>query len=183
MERGTYSRISSFHPIGLQGDKGTISRCYYLNPVRGITATTSGAYQVSSEPVEGEVSKQLRLLDGKTYYVPCLISNIEEFYELAQGGTLSITPAVKLPDGTQLSSGTDYTITLDGGSAAASTASVTTKGEHTLVVAGTGSCSGSKSFSFRVIDPIEGEGTAEKPYLIRNTDEWELFALLVNRGT
>ena len=183
MECGTYSRISSFHPIGLQGDKGTISRCYYLNPVRGITATTSGAYQVSSEPVEGEVSKQLRLLDGKTYYVPCLISNIEEFYELAQGGTLSITPAVKSADGTQLSSGTDYTVALDGGSAAASTASVTTKGEHTLVVAGTGSCSGSKSFSFRVIDPIEGEGTAEKPYLIRNTDEWELFALLVNRGT
>ena len=183
IERGTFTRISSMHPICLQGDKGTISRCYYLNPVRGITATISGTYQVSNEPAEGEISKQLQLLDGKTYYVPCAVSNIEEFYELAQGGTLSISPVVKSSDGTQLNSGTDYTITLDNASVASSSASVTSQGRHTLVINGTGSCSGSKTLNFEVIAPIEGDGTAEKPYLIRNADEWKLFVLLVNRGT
>ena len=184
MEKGTYTNISSMHPIGMQLDKATISRCYYLNPARGIAnaGTINNAYKVSTTAIEGEISRQMTLIDGNTYYVPCSVSNIEEYYELAQGGTLSITPTVKQPDGTPLSFSTDYTTTLDNVAMASSTASVTAKGAHKLVLTGAGAYSGSKTFSFNVIDPIQGTGTADDPYVIRNAAEWELFATLVNRG-
>ena len=184
LEKGTYTNISSMHPMGMQIDKATISQCYYLNPARGIAdaATIKDIYQVGTTAINGEISRQMQLMDGNTYYVACAVSNIEEYYELAQGGTLSIMPTVKLPNGTSLSYSTDFTATLDNVAVATSPASVTTKGEHTLVLTGAGAYSGSKSFSFNVIDPIQGTGTAGDPYLIRNAVEWELFATLVNRG-
>ena len=185
MEKGTYTNIASMHPIGLQDDKGTISQCYYLNPMLGTPAqacTVKGAYLVGPSALDGEISRQVRLTDGATYYTPCVISSLDEFYELAQGSTLSINPTVTLPDGTALTYGSDYTATLDNQTLAAANASVTTKGEHTLVVSGKGNYIGSKSFTFKIFEPIAGKGTAEEPYLIRNTDEWNLLATLVNRG-
>lgn len=48
LEKGTYTNISSMHPIGLQSDKGTITGCYYVNAQIGSpknVCTVSGAKQ------------------------------------------------------------------------------------------------------------------------------------------
>ena len=183
LELGTYNNISSMHPMGLQNDKGTISLCYYKNPMIGTPAnacTVSGASQLSDKALDGEISMQIEL-NGNMYYIPCVISSIEEFYELPQGG-LTINPTVTF-HGTNLSRGKDYTVTLDNQAMGSSPISVTSTGKHTLVVSGANGYLGSKTFNFEVFNPIEGEGTQEKPYVIRNANEWNLFATLVNRGT
>jgi hypothetical protein len=46
LEYGTYDNVYSMHPIGLQGNAGTITNCYYLNPQVGTptnACTVSGA--------------------------------------------------------------------------------------------------------------------------------------------
>ena len=35
LEVGTYTNITAMHPMGLQGNKGTITNCYYVNPQVG----------------------------------------------------------------------------------------------------------------------------------------------------
>ena len=48
LEYGTYNNVFSMHPIGLQGDAGTITNCYYLKPQDGNptnACTVSGAKQ------------------------------------------------------------------------------------------------------------------------------------------
>jgi len=48
LEYGTYNHVFSMHPIGLQGDAGTITNCYYLKPKDGNptnACTVSGAKQ------------------------------------------------------------------------------------------------------------------------------------------
>ena len=183
LELGTYTNISSMHPMGLQNDRGTISLCYYKNPRIGTPAnacTVSGASQLSDKALAGEISMQIEL-KGNTYYIPCVISSLEESYELPQGG-LTINPTVTFL-GTNLSRGNDYTATLDGKTVGASPINVTTTGKHTLIVSGVNGYTGSKTFNFEVIDPIQGTGAENDPYVIRNASEWNLFATLVNKGT
>ena len=46
LEKGTYTNISSLHPMGLQSNKGTITNCYYVTPQMGSpenACTVSGA--------------------------------------------------------------------------------------------------------------------------------------------
>ena len=46
LEYGTYNSVYSMHPIGLQGNAGTITNCYYLTPKKGNpdnACTVSGA--------------------------------------------------------------------------------------------------------------------------------------------
>ena len=48
LEYGTYNNVYSMHPIGLQGNAGTITNCYYLTPKKGNpdnACTVSGAKQ------------------------------------------------------------------------------------------------------------------------------------------
>ena len=64
LEAGTYTRVYSMHPIGLQGNAGTITNCYYLNPQVGTptnACTVSGAkraYAFTTAPANlGELVK------------------------------------------------------------------------------------------------------------------------------
>ena len=46
LEKGTYTNLSSLHPMGLQSNKGTITNCYYVTPQIGSPSnacTVSGA--------------------------------------------------------------------------------------------------------------------------------------------
>ena len=48
LEYGTYNHVFSMHPIGLQGNAGTITNCYYVTPQKGApqnACTVSGAKQ------------------------------------------------------------------------------------------------------------------------------------------
>ena len=185
LEKGTYNNINSMHPIGLQNTAGTITNSYYLNPAFGSPAkscTVGGAYQASTTALAGEVSKQQKLMDGNAYYVPCVISGIDEYCEL-KNGSVSVTPTVSLPGGSPFTFDTDYTATLDGNTVTSFPVSLSAKGEHTLVITGKGACTGSKSFGLYVTNPITGDGTEGNPLLIRDIDDWNLFVTVVNRGT
>jgi len=84
LEYGTYNHVFSMHPIGLQGDAGTITNCYYLKPKYGNpdnACTVSGAkqaYVFTTAPANlGELVKdygtikvyQNGILYNGTYYV------------------------------------------------------------------------------------------------------------------
>ena len=85
LEVGTYIKIASMHPMGLQNNKGTITNCYYMNPEEGSPSnacTVNGskhAYTFATTPANlgdagtdyGMVKAYANgiLFDGK-YYVP-----------------------------------------------------------------------------------------------------------------
>ena len=185
LDKGTYTDIGTMHPISLQGGSGTITDCYYLTPQIGSptnVCTVSGTYRAYTvNTVEGEIMRSLVLVDGNTYYTPCIISNIDESYHRT-GSSVSVTPAVTASDGTtQLTLGTDFTATLNGDDVAAFPINISTLGIKTLTITGQGNCNGTKSVSF-VVYGFNGEGTAENPYIISNTDEWDAFVFVVNSG-
>ena len=64
LEKGTYTSITSMHPMGLQNGSGTITNCYYMNPQVGTptnACTVSGAkraYAFTTAPANlGELVK------------------------------------------------------------------------------------------------------------------------------
>ena len=185
MEKGTYNNIASMHPMGLQNDRGTISQCYYLNASYGNPANAcavSGAYQVTAAALEGEISRLQQFVDGNAYYVSCIVSDWDEYYEL-KDRSVSITPTVKCPDGTKLTLGTDYTATLDGNAVATFPLTVTTTGRHTLAITGKADYTGTKNIIFTLVEQIVGDGSEANPYIISTPNLWSLFAALVNNGT
>ena len=183
LEKGTYTNIGSMHPMGLQGTTGTITNCYYLNPQVGAPSnacTVSGAYRAYTvNTVEGEMLRPLVLVDGNTYYTPCLIA-VDDYYHRT-GSSVGVTPVVTASNGTPLTLGTDYTATLNGEAVAAFPIVITTLGAKTFTITGLGNCNGSKSISF-IVYGFDGEGTDEFPYIISNTDQWDAFASEVNLG-
>ena len=184
LEKGSYNNIASMHPMGLQNDRGTISQCYYLNAPFGNPANgcvVSGAYQVSTAPIEGEISRRQQLVDGNTYFVPCVVSGVDAYYELTGSG-VSITPTVTGLDNAALTFGTDYTATLDGNAVAALPITVSTTGRYTLTITGKGDYTGTKNINFILSGTIEGDGSEANPYIISAPYLWSLLVEMVNNG-
>lgn len=148
LEKGTYTNITSMHPMGLQGGSGTITDCYYVNPQVGSPSnacTVSGAAQVYTSAPFGELTKRMTLQDGNTYYALCAVSGVKSNY-LYTGSPITVTPTV-ICGSTTLAEGTDYTY-------ATSPATVQEMGDYTLTVTGQGDCTGAKTIQFAVIDMI-----------------------------
>ena len=148
LEKGTYTNITSMHPMGLQGGSGTITDCYYVNPQVGSPSnacTVSGAAQVYTAAPSGELTKRMTLQDGNTYYALCAVSGLKSNY-LYTGSPITVTPTV-ICGSTTLAEGTDYTY-------ATSPATVQEMGDYTLTVTGQGDCTGAKTIQFAVIDKI-----------------------------
>ena len=147
LEKGTYTNIASMHPMGLQGGSGTITDCYYVNPVVGSPSnacTVSGAVRayITSAPAD-ELSKRVTLQDGNTYYALCAVSGVYEFYQYI-GSAITVTPTA-ICGSTTLTEGTDYTC-------ATTPSTVKELGDYTLTITGTGSCQGTKTIDFSVVD-------------------------------
>ena len=86
LEKGTYTNISSMHPIGLQAGSGTINNCYYVTPQIGSPSnacTVSGArqaYALTTVPANlgdlvqdyglAKVYQNGVLYDGTYYVIP-----------------------------------------------------------------------------------------------------------------
>ena len=184
LEKGTYTNIASMHPIGLQGNSGSISQpCYHLTSPIGSPANAcavSGAFQsYTVNTVEGEMLHPLLLVDGNTYYTPCSII-VDDYYHRT-GSSVSITPVVTASDGTQLTLGTNFKATLNGENVETFPIDITTLGSKTFTVTGLDYCTGSKSVDFLVCG-FNGEGTEGNPYTISNTTEWIAFVTEVNSG-
>ena len=148
LEAGTYTNITSMHPMGLQSNKGTITNCYYVTPQVGSPSnacTVSGAAQVYTAALSGELTKRMTLQDGNTYYALCAVSGVKSNY-LYTGSPITVTPTV-ICGSTTLAEGTDYTY-------ATSPATVQETDDYTLTVTGQGDCTGAKTIQFAVIDNI-----------------------------
>ena len=183
LEKGTIIDIVSMHPIGLQGDKGTITNCYYVNPQIGLptnACTVSGAYNVENS-MSG-LCKQITIEGFTVYSQSCTVSGVEANYVMTEN-PINVDPVMTDPFGTTLNFDTDYTVTLDGEPVEALPISISTTGSHTLVFTGKGSYVGTKSVETYLINSINGTGSDTDPYIISNTDEWNTFAYFVNSGT
>ncbi|MBR2238025.1 MAG: hypothetical protein IJ887_09185 [Prevotella sp.] len=184
LEKGTYTNISSMHPMGLQAGSGTITNCYYITPQIGSPAnacTVSGGYRVFTNPPSNEMYYSISAADANTYYVLCDISGIAESYSLSEG--VSITPTVTGVESMPLELGSDYTATLNGKAVDKFPVTISTEGEYTLVLAGHGAYADSNTFKIVVFgSQLAGEGTADSPYLIGSNMDWCLFANDVNSG-
>ena len=55
-------------------------------------------------------------------------------------------------------------------------------GDYTLTITGKGFYTGTITETFRVVEVLEGNGTAEEPYTIATTDDWNKFAESVAKG-
>ena len=184
LEKGSFNNIKSMHPIGLQGDKGTITNCYYVNPQIGLptnACTVSGAYKV--EKSLSGLCKEITIKGVTVYSQSCTVSGVEANYVMTEN-PINVDPVMTDPSfGTTLNFDTDYTVTLDGEPVEALPISISTTGSHTLVFTGKGSYVGTKSVETYLINSINGTGSDTDPYIISNTDEWNTFAYFVNSGT
>ena len=182
------------------GDSGTrtLSDCLYvmadgqntsnLDLVKGSgSVSVSGCYKTTSAGSQGlqvtlavsenEIYKSLTVA-GNSVYLPCTVSGVDTEYYSA----VNITPVVKGEGNTNLTLGTDFTATLNGNAITSFPISISTSGNYTLVLTGTGSILGSKSFSITVVTSLQGEGTVESPYIIQTDNDWLIFANIVNSG-
>ena len=90
LEKGTYTNINSLHPMGLQGNSGTITDCYYLNAQKNSplnACTVSGAYRVYTAQPDGMITKYQQLVDGNNYYIERFSYRHQLYFEF-QGRSL-----------------------------------------------------------------------------------------------
>jgi len=116
LENGTYTRVSSMNPMGLNQNTGSITNCYYVTQQIGgpsYNNNVSGSWQVSASPDNRVYTlQQITAADGNQYYPLCTVSGINASYDLTLDG-ISITPTLQDINGNTLALGTDYTATLD----------------------------------------------------------------------
>ena len=185
LENGTYIRVSSMNPMGLNQNKGSITNCYYVTPQIGGPSyynNVSGSWQVSATPENGVFTAQpVTAADGNPYYMFCTITGIDSHYGMTSAG-IDITPTLQDINGSTLSYSTGYTATLDGNDVASLPIHINSGGNHTLILTGTGSYCGSKSFAITVDSDLNGSGTEEDPFIITNASEWNNFGNNINNG-
>ena len=187
LEKGSYpSWVNSFHPIGLQGNSGTITDCYYLNPQKNSPSNpcaVSGAYRVFTDLPDGKITKYQQLVDGNNYYIDgnATITGVNETYDYNNGLAIDISYALNFKDAA-LTAATDYTAIITDSNSQDVTGNVTAIGRYTLTFTGTGDYRGTQTKDFAVVGLLSGEGTAESPYLINNNDDWGIFATNVTNG-
>lgn len=117
------------------GSAGT--GCYYTETM----GEEQGTPAYTSAP-DGEVSKPVTV-NATTYYMLCTVSGVYGFYQYI-GSAITVTPTVT-HNGEALTDGTDYTVST-------SPATVKELGDYTLTITGTGSCQGTKTIDFTVVD-------------------------------
>ena len=176
LEKGTYTHIASMHPVGLQGASGTITNCYYVTPqigTPGNACMVNGAQQARTiSASEGAFIRGLGEAtatygsDGITAYAKGI--RYDGTYYAGSGETVSLTLMHDDPAGCIFRQYVATDGTLSGQTETSATltmpdADVTISADWT-------------QFTFA------GTGTAEDPYIIGTTDQWNEFATVVNSG-
>ena len=181
LEAGNYNNISSMHPMGLQGEKGTIENSYYVHTQIGSPTNAcivSGALQAYTTAPDNEIYWQFTAADSHNYYLTCTVNDVLSSYEWQTGSPdISFTPVVKGVTGATLSLGTDYTAKLDNNNVASFPITINSAGTHTLILTGKGDYyTGSKTFNIDLHGPFAGAGTSEDPYRINDATDWAYLA-------
>ena len=167
LEKGTYTNVSSMHPMGLQHNTGSITNCYYLNPQIGSpdhACTVSGAVLVSATVSEGDIYKPVTAADDKTYYMLCTVSGVNKIYPYT-GSNITVTaPTITAADGTVLTEGTDYTY-------ATTPAIVNEIGHYNMTISGQGSYGGTKT----ILLAVSGEVPVTNETTVMATGEYAAY--------
>lgn len=172
-----YSRSGNF----VNEKNAVITNSYYTllpNPDYSILTQGTRAY-TSVPPAEPAVFTRCQpLIDNNYYYVEgnATIINLPDGYDYT-GSEIAVTYGMTF-EGTELTEGTDFI-------ASFSPSPVLPKGTYTMTLNGNNSnyYYGSISRTFEVIDGyLQGEGTAEDPYLIEYAHDWEVFTDKISLG-
>ena len=172
-----WSRSGNF----VNNKSAVITNSYYTllpNPDYSILTQGTRAYK-SEPPAEPAVFTHYRqLIDNNYYFVEgnATIINLPDGYDYT-GSEIPVTRAMTF-EGTELTEGTDFT-------ASFTPSPVLREGTYTMTLNGNNSNNyyGSISRTFEVIDGfLQGEGTAEDPYLIENAHDWEVFTHKISLG-
>ena len=116
-----------------------VERCYKTS-----SAGSLGTQVYASLP-ENEISKTVTICNISAYLMTaCAVSGIAASYNMSNGA--SITPVVTY-ETSDLTFGTDFTATLNGVAVQKLPVSITTMGNNTLIITGTGVYAGSKSYN------------------------------------
>ena len=135
----------------------------------------------STQTSENEIYRKHTPIDGETYYSAITITDLENTY-YGDGNAISVNPTLKDAYDHTLNLETDYTLTIyDAENNIVE--ELTASGNYTLIISSVegGNCFGSKTHAFTVVR-LEGTGTAEDPFIIASTQDWETFANTVNQG-
>ncbi|MCR5157299.1 MAG: DUF6273 domain-containing protein [Butyrivibrio sp.] len=178
---GQYSGSYSFHPLASRANNNTISwdftNAYYtVDPTATNNLTyLSGGTKVLADISEREgIYKTYTAVDDTVFYFPSetTVEGVDEYYSYT-GETINLEPVVKI-DGTELDSG-NYTFTVNP-------ASVRDKGEYAVTFTGKeeNGYAGTLVKKFQVC-LLDGNGTANDPYIIKNAGDWDSAAIFFNR--
>ena len=117
----------------------TLERCYKTS-----SAGSLGTQVYASLP-ENEISKTVTICNISAYLMTaCAVSGIAASYNMSNDA--SITPVVTY-ETSDLTFGKDFTATLNGVAVQELPVSITTMGNNTLIITGTGDYAGSKSYN------------------------------------
>ena len=161
--------------VGLySGATVTIDNCYFVETAN---LPTNQGTQVYYTAPANEISKSITISSITVYSDACSISGVEAAYDLDQG-LVFITPTVTDPFAATLTFGTDYTATMDGDAVQSLPVSISTAGNYTLVLTGTGDYTGSTTFNITATGDVVNSALT-----ISSEEEWNTFAASVNNGT
>lgn len=152
LENGTYTNISSMHPMGLMKNYGSISGSYYLHPQignPGQACTLSGYKRAYTEAPATPMFKQIGLIDGNSYWLSST-SHMREIY-YCTGEAIPLAYNVKDDKGNTLTEGTDYTVLiLDSNGDEVAKADLKDVGDYKLAFTAAGACAGSDTLTFNI---------------------------------
>ena len=156
--KGSYTGTASngFHPIAIRNENSTMSYTdngayYTASPTLTNNAYIAGTgTMVLATVPANEIYKQLTLVDGNNYYVPCTVTGINESYQYT-GSTIDITPTVESADGTTLTAGTHYAVALTKDGSTVSEVKETGTYTITITAITSGGYSGSWTKDFTVV--------------------------------
>ena len=113
------------------------------------------------------------------------IYSVQSEYLYQGGDDIVPVPTVKHPDGSNplvtLVEGLHYTTAIKD-SNGQTVSAATAEGNYTVTVTGISPCSGSKSVGFTVVNPWQGDGTEQSPYIIANNADLDKLSEVVNSG-
>lgn len=165
----TFARASSSNNVSTED-------CYYTQAF----GTAQGVQAYTSTAGHDGLLKKITAVDGNEYYIAMSATvSVNEVYDVGTEVS-NVSPVVKIGDQV-LENGTNYTFTITKGENLVSGAM--SEGEYTVTIQGEGTYAGTISTTFQVVHELQGgDGTADHPYLITSTEDWDIFAQRVNNG-
>ena len=167
--------------------KGDLPQYSYSDKTYDVTSNTRGYKYYRFEVTSGNWE-----IDNNNFVCKCQLDELQlfgvpqtDFYNIENTKIVglqdvypytgnNITPSFTLEDvNGQTVSTSDYDYSY-------SPSTIKEVGDYTLTITGKSNYSGSKSATFKVKNILQGEGTAENPYLIRSNRDWTTFTEWIN---